>query len=181
MASYTTKDGLPGDDVKVIYEARDGTLWVGTYGGLAKLNGGRFIAYTSAEGLNGDRGRSGLADAGGTTRWGTFDDGLSRFRDGRFFNYKVENGLFNNGVFQILEDRQNRFWMSSNKGIWRVSRQQLNDFADGRIEKITCVAYGKQDGMLNTECNGGRQPAGIKTRDGKLWFPTMDGVAMIDP
>ena len=35
--------------------------------------------------------------------------------------------------------------------------------------------------MLNNECNGGRQPAGIKTRDGKLWFPTQDGVAIIDP
>jgi signal transduction histidine kinase len=35
--------------------------------------------------------------------------------------------------------------------------------------------------MLNVECNGGRWPAGVKTRDGKLWFPTQDGVAVIDP
>src|SRR5262249_48859928 len=41
--------------------------------------------------------------------------------------------------------------------------------------------YGKSDGMLNPECNGGRWPAGVKTRDGKLWFPTQDGVAVIDP
>ena len=28
---------------------------------------------------------------------------------------------------------------------------------------------------------GGRSPAGIKARDGRLWFPTQDGVAVIDP
>ncbi|HJQ26735.1 MAG TPA: two-component regulator propeller domain-containing protein [Blastocatellia bacterium] len=180
-AHYTTRDGLPSDDVKVILEARDGTLWLGTYGGLAALKDERFTAYTSADGLAGNRVRAIYEDAEGVLWIGTYDDGLSRFRDGRFFNYKVENGLFNNGVFQILEDRQGRFWMSSNKGISRVGRQQLNDFADGRVEKITCVAYGKQDGMRNSECNGGRQPAGIQTRDGKLWFPTMDGVVVIDP
>ncbi|MGA9768477.1 MAG: two-component regulator propeller domain-containing protein [Blastocatellia bacterium] len=181
IASYTTGDGLPSNDVKVIHEAHDGTLWFGTYGGLAKLEGGQFVAYTTADGLVGNRVRSIYEDAEGTLWIGTYDDGLSRFRDGRFFNYKVENGLFNNGGFQILEDRQGRFWISSNKGIYSVSRQELNDFAEGRIERINCVAYGKTDGMLNSECNGGRQPAGIKTRDGKLWFPTMDGVVVIDP
>ena len=35
--------------------------------------------------------------------------------------------------------------------------------------------------MLNVECNGGFWPAGIKARDGTLWFPTQDGVAVIDP
>jgi hypothetical protein len=35
--------------------------------------------------------------------------------------------------------------------------------------------------MLNSECNGGRQPAGLIAEDGKLRFPTMGGVAVIDP
>ena len=46
---------------------------------------------------------------------------------------------------------------------------------------ITSTFFGKSDGMLNRECNGGRQPAGIKAKDGRLWFPTQDGVAVIDP
>ena len=71
--------------------------------------------------------------------------------------------------------------MSSNQGIYRVSKQELNDFADGKISKITSTAYGKSDGMLNAECNGGRQPSALKNKDGKLWFPTQDGVAIIDP
>jgi signal transduction histidine kinase len=35
--------------------------------------------------------------------------------------------------------------------------------------------------MLNIECNGGHWPAGIRARDGKLWFPTEDGIAIVDP
>jgi hypothetical protein len=35
--------------------------------------------------------------------------------------------------------------------------------------------------MLNIECNGARQPAGYKMSDGKLWFPTQGGAAVIDP
>jgi signal transduction histidine kinase len=71
--------------------------------------------------------------------------------------------------------------MSCNRGIYRVRKQELNDFADGKIKAITSIGYGKSDGMLNVECNGGRWPAGIRARDGKLWFPTMGGVAIIDP
>jgi signal transduction histidine kinase len=90
-------------------------------------------------------------------------------------------GLYNNGVFHILEDARGNFWISCNRGIYRVNKQELNDYADGRVSAITSVAYGKQDGMINIECNGGRQPAGIKTHDGRLWFPTQQGVAIIDP
>ena len=46
---------------------------------------------------------------------------------------------------------------------------------------ITSIAYGKGDGMQNVECNGGRSPGGFKARDGKLWFPTMGGVVVVDP
>jgi signal transduction histidine kinase len=112
---------------------------------------------------------------------GTYDGGLGRFKDGRFTRYTVKEGLFNNGVFQILEDERGNFWMSSNRGIYRVSKQELNEFAAGKLRAITSIAYGKSDGMRNVECNGGLQPAGIKSRDGKLWFPTQEGVAVIDP
>src|SRR4029453_9226519 len=68
-----------------------------------------------------------------------------------------------------------------NRGIYRVRKQELNDFAEGKLRSIYSVAYGKSDGMLNAECNGGRWPAGLRARDGRLWFPTQDGAAVIDP
>lgn len=112
---------------------------------------------------------------------GTYDGGLNRFKGGRFTSYTTKEGMFSNGVFAILEDAHGTFWMSSNQGIYRVRKQQLNDFAEGRITKINSVSYGKADGMLSTECNGARQPSAIKTRDGRLWFPTFNGVAVVNP
>jgi hypothetical protein len=71
--------------------------------------------------------------------------------------------------------------MSCNKGIYRVSKQQLNDFADGKISSISCIVYGISDGMITSECNGNSLPAGCKTLDGKLIFPTAKGVVVINP
>ncbi|HLM60355.1 MAG TPA: triple tyrosine motif-containing protein, partial [Pyrinomonadaceae bacterium] len=62
-----------------------------------------------------------------------------------------------------------------------VRRQELEDLAAGNIQFVTSEAFGKRDGLLNTECNGGRQPAGIRAQDGRLWFPTQHGAAIVDP
>src|SRR5215813_499577 len=51
------------------------------------------------------------------------------------------------GFFQILEDDYGWMWMSCNRGIYRVRKQELNDFADGRLKTIICLAYNKNDGM----------------------------------
>lgn len=181
VAHYTTKDGLPDNTIRVIFEDRNGYLWIATAGALAQFKDGHFVTYRMTESLATNNIGAFYEDSEGTFWLGTYDDGLIRFRDGRFFTIKKENGLFDNGVFQILEDRRGYFWISCNRGIYRVSRQELNDFADGRVRRINSVDFGKNDGMLNIECNGARLPAGIKTRDGKFWFPTQEGVAVVDP
>ena len=181
VARYTDADGLPSSAVITVREDRGGTIWAGTYNGLARFTDGRFVSCNDEPGSPRGFVRTIYEDADGVLWFGTYGDGLVRYRDGKFFNYRVEDGLFNNGVFAILEDDRGNFWMSSNRGIHRVSRQELNDYADGRIPKLNSVSYNQADGMLNAECNGGRLPAAIKTRDGKLWFATMGGVAIVDP
>lgn len=178
---FTTRDGLAGDDTKVIVEDGQGGLWLGSYGGLTHYKDGVLTAWTENDGLPGRTVRALKQDVDGTLWIGTYDSGLARFKDGRFTSYGVKDGLFDNGVFQILEDDAGWFWMSCNRGIYRVRKQELVDFAEGRIGALTCVAYNKSDGMPSSECNGGRWPAGARGPDGRLWFPTMNGVAMIDP
>ena len=165
----------------MIYEDKNGQLWIAMAGALAKFKDGQFVAYRMPESLATNNIGTIYEDKDGTFWLGTYDDGLIRFRDGQFFTYKKENGLFYNGVFQVLEDRRGYFWISCNRGIYRVNRQELNDFAAGRVKRINSVAFGKNDGRLNIECNGARLPAGIKARDGKFWFPTQAGVAIVDP
>lgn len=176
-----TDEGLINNDVKVIHESSDGSIWFGTYGGLSNLKDGKFTSFTQADGLSGNQIRSIYEDKDGILWIGTYDSGLTRLKDGKFTRYTSNDGLFNDGVFQILEDERGNFWMSCNRGVYRVARSHLNDYADGKIKRINSIAFGKADGLEETECNGGQQPAGIKTRDGKLWFPTQRGVAVIDP
>ena len=181
VTHYTSADGLAGNDVKDIIEDAHGNFWIATYGGLSRLNEGRFVSFTTRDGLASNSVRTLYEDHEGTLWIGTYDGGLSRLKDGKFVNYRTADGLFSNGVFRILEDDRGNFWMSCNRGIFRVSREQLQEFAAGTIRQLTCVPYGRQDGLTHPECNGGQQPAGIKARDGKLWFPTQGGVAVIDP
>ena len=178
---YSVKDGLPSEFMTAIFEDSKGNVWFGGYGGLSRYVDGRFINYTVKDGLAGNYVRTIYEDSEGTFWIGTYDEGMSRFKDGQFVNYKESNGLYNSGVFAIEEDEAGFFWISSNRGIYRVNRQELNDFADGKIAKINSVGYGKEDGMLSNECNGGRQPASLRDKEGRFWFPTQEGVAIVDP
>jgi signal transduction histidine kinase/ligand-binding sensor domain-containing protein len=178
---FTTHEGLATNDVHVLVVSPTGDLWIGGYGGLTRLHDGQFKIFTEGEASKSESIRSLYEDPDGVLWIGTYDNGLSRLKDGRWTHYTVHDGLFDSGVFQILEDARSNLWMSSNRGIYRVSKQDLNDFAANKRKTITSVAYGTIDGMLNAECNGGLSPAGIKTSDGKMWFPTQNGVAIVDP
>ena len=181
FTNFGTREGLAHPRVQVIFEDRAGNLWFGTVGGLSRFRDGKFTSYTERDGLSSGHVRDVYEDTDGALWIGTYDGGLNRFKDGKFTHYSTNVGLHSNGVFRILEDGRGNLWMSSNQGIFRVSRRELNDFAEGRSKTITSVFFNRKDGMLSAECNGGRQPAGWKMRDGRLWFPTQDGVAIIDP
>lgn len=179
--SLGRKDGLATDDVRAIINGRDGSLWVAGYGGLSNIREERVQSWTEHQGLPATMVRALYEDQQGVLWIGTYDGGLGRFENGRFTKFTVAEGLFSNGVFQILEDSRANLWMSCNRGIYRVSKRELNEFAAGKRKTVVSVPYGKRDGMKNAECNGGLSPAGIQSNDGRLWFPTQDGVAVIDP
>jgi signal transduction histidine kinase len=71
--------------------------------------------------------------------------------------------------------------MSCNKGIFRVGKTELEEFAGGRARSFSPVVYGTADGMLTRECSSGGHPSGWRGADGRLWFSTIKGVAVIDP
>ncbi|MCX7753491.1 MAG: ATP-binding protein [Blastocatellia bacterium] len=172
----------PQGFVRVIYEDRQGNLWVGARRALFRLKGDNATSYAYQEGFSaGELVTSFHEDDEGTLWIGTYGGGLNRFRDGKFTVYTTDHGLPDNVIYQILEDGQGNLWMSSNRGIFRVSRKELNDLAQGKIASVTPLVYGTADGMKSPECNGGNQSAGCKTRDGRLWFPTTKGVVVIDP
>lgn len=173
---------LAQDRYPAIFEDRLGRIWFGSgQSGMYCYAEGRFTHYSTNDGLSSNFVRAFYEDENGVLWIGTRGGGLNRFKDGKFTNYTVKHGLFDDIIFRILPDGQGRLWMSCNKGVFQVSLAQLNDFAEGRVTAVTSTVYGKADGMRTNECNGGSQPAGWKTRDGKLYFPTIRGVAVVDP
>ncbi|MPZ17658.1 MAG: PAS domain-containing protein [Luteitalea sp.] len=180
-AEFRTTDGLVHDDVRFITTDRRGALWIGTRGGVSRYAGGRFTNLTTEDGLPRGAVRAIYIDREDTVWIGTYGGGLCRLKDGQVTRFGTLGGLLDNGVHRILEDDQGNFWMTGDQGIRRVSRRELNDFADGKVKRLSVSIYDEHDGMKNAEANGMAQPAGWRMRDGSLWFPTQGGIARIDP
>jgi signal transduction histidine kinase/ligand-binding sensor domain-containing protein len=178
---YSNREGFAGKEVQALYEDRQGAIWIGADNGLTKFENGQFKNFTEKDGVANNIVRSIYEDDSGVLWVGMYDTGLYRLKDGRVTHYNTRIGLFDNGVFRIIEDSHSNFWVSCNLGIYRLRKDELNSFADGHAKEVTSVPYNRRDGMLNPECNGGGQSAGIKARDGRIWFPTQGGVAIIDP
>ena len=61
------------------------------------------------------------------------------------------------------------------------SKAELDDYFDGRRSTVSCQVFGREDGLRSVQCVGANQPSGCVTPEGRLCFPTTDGVAMIAP
>ena len=168
----------------VLCETRDGALWAGTYGqGLWVLKNGQHRLYTTDDGLSNDQIRSLVEDPDGTLWIGTFGGGLDGLRNGRFFHVTMKEGLLSDNISHVEDDQQGSLWLSTTRGICRVQKQQLNDYFSGKIRSITPVNYGAGDGLRSAQC-APSYPAsagGTRSTDGRLWFPTGRGLAVLDP
>jgi signal transduction histidine kinase/ligand-binding sensor domain-containing protein len=182
LATLSEEQQLTRFDVRALLQDRTGTLWVGTYGGgLLRMSSNRIDRFSTTNGLASDLVWALHEDASGVLWLGT-DRGLHRYQGGRFTVFTEREGLFDRGVNEILEDNLGNLWVSCDRGIYRVRKHELEDVANGRARKVSCVAYGTGDGLLSTEANGQKsQPAGCKTVDGRVWFATTKGVAVFDP
>jgi signal transduction histidine kinase/ligand-binding sensor domain-containing protein/CheY-like chemotaxis protein len=174
-------ENIPSDQVSGLSRDSRGAIWITTDHGLAQLQNGKVRKFTTEDGLATDNLCSIYADPAGTLWLGGCNQGLTRIKDGKITAYTPRDGLYDEIQFAILEDAQGYLWMSCNRGVYRVSKQELDDFAAGRVKGLHCAHFGVAEGMASAECDGGYQPSAWKTQDGKLWFTTVKGVAVVDP
>ncbi len=184
---YSTKNGLSDDFVYAIARAGDGSFWVGTVsGGINHIDEKKgtitFYSHKNTPEIPRAMMWALYIDDEGTLWAGNNGKGLLRFKEGKWNCFTSADGLCSDLTFQVLEDNLGYLWLNGNRGIFKVKKQELNDYAAGKIPRITsCESFGKAEGMDYTEASGPAQPAGWRDRDGNLWFPTTRGVVLVEP
>jgi signal transduction histidine kinase/ligand-binding sensor domain-containing protein len=182
MKWFGEKDGLKVPDVRTILQDRDETVWFGMLGGgLGRLQDGRLKQFLKSDGLSSDYVQCLRLGTDGALWIGTYGSGLDRLKNGHFSKVTTAEGLPNNFICDIESDSNGNFWISSHGGIFRVSEKALDDCADGKLASVSCLAYGRGDGLPSLECSGGLQPAACKLADGRICFPTSKGVVIVNP
>lgn len=181
FSEHHAADSRAGSFILATFVDRRGVVWAGTDGaGLVRVDGDNLTTFRKRDGLASDIVFC-LREDGKGALWIGTSGGLTRYLDGRFTTFTTRQGLLDDVVFQVLEDGDERFWLSGNKGISRIPRADLEALARGERSSIVPVRYGADDGMKSNECSGVSQPAGVRGKDGRLWFPTTRGVVVIDP
>jgi signal transduction histidine kinase len=96
----------------------------------------------------------------------------------------TDEGLPNNVIGHIQEDASGFLWFSSQQGLFRATQGDLLDFAYKRnppSSLLPVLVYGKPEGMATLACANGFTPSGFRAPDGRLWFPTLKGIAVVNP
>ena len=162
------------------HDAR-GVLWIGTTDGLVRCVAEDTTVFRTTDGLA-DNWVSSMCDDPDSSLWvGSAHGGLTRYRAGRFTAYSMRSGLFANEIYCVLADDCGYLWLSSPRGIGRIRRRDFDELDAGRIPALRTQVFTTADGMKTDECFDEWQPAGIRSRDGSLWFATKKGAVMIRP
>jgi signal transduction histidine kinase/ligand-binding sensor domain-containing protein len=163
---WLTRDGLPQNSVKAIVQTRDGYLWLGTWGGLARFDGVRFTIFNRANTpALGDNRITALAEGADGSLWiGTAQAGLIRLKDGVFESYRSESDT-------SYEERSR--WQirsiapSRDGGLWiGTSGSGFRRFKDGRFGPLLMDRH-----VVGTI---------LEDTAGHLWVQTRDDVLELE-
>jgi signal transduction histidine kinase/ligand-binding sensor domain-containing protein len=174
---------LLGDFILTLCQASDGSIWAGSAGkGLWHVKGDERKQFTTADGLSSDQIRSLYQDPQGTIWIATFGGGLNALRNGKFTNYREQDGLLSDNIGKITDDGES-LWLSTTRGISRVAKRQFAEMDSGQRKRLEPENYGVEDGLRSAQCAPGYPVpgGGMRGRDGRLYFATSRGVAVLDP
>ncbi len=177
------RDGAVAEGVRAIAQDAEGRLWLGTAGGgLVVREAERFRTLRrSTDGLPADDVSALLPEPDGSLWVGTAGGGLAWFDGRRWTRFTTREGLVSNSLGYLLDDEAGHLWVGSNAGLMRLPKTALRRFAETGGAFVPCRVFGRADGMPTREGTRGSQPAAARTPDGRLWFPTIKGVAVVDP
>ena len=193
---WQTQDGLPTNGIRVILQARDGYIWLGTEAGLVRFDGVRFTTFdrNSRPALRATNISALFEDRQGTLWIGTDDGSVIRWRYGSFED--VATTRLRGAVSAFHQDGGGVLWVSGGDEVARLEDDTLVSlpnapgivsvfFEDdsktlrvgtsgyqGRIEdnQITPITQGLQ-GVL----------AAWRSPEGILWLGLRNGLLRLGP
>lgn len=132
--TWTTRDGLPHNQVNAIAQTPDGYLWLGTWEGLVRYNGLEFHVFdrrnTPALQDNGIRAIRIAAD--GALVLSTSRGGVTIHRGNTWRTLTTADGLAQDEVMDAVEDRKGRLWVATESaGITRIDGGKARQFTQG--------------------------------------------------
>jgi signal transduction histidine kinase/ligand-binding sensor domain-containing protein len=182
FSHFTTNDGLSHQKINAICGGTGSVVWIGTEGGLTRWHDGQFENLAATNARLKILILSLYEDSGGSLWIGTKGNGLLRLKGDTVQSFTSAQGLFSDAIYSILEDGHTNLWLNSSRGIFRLDKNQLEAVANGQRATITSISYGKADGILSSgQYKEVTQPSACRSADGRLWFRTTQGVAVVNP
>ncbi|WP_171037818.1 hybrid sensor histidine kinase/response regulator [Dyadobacter luticola] len=166
-------NSLCDNTVLALHEDRKGNIWIGGYSkGISIFDPVRntFSQLNTANStLTSDVVACFYEDSKGDMWIGTQGGGLNRYnpKNGAITSFTEENGLVNNSVNYISEDKSGILWISTNHGITSF------DPIRGTFKN-----FGKNNNLKTTEFNLG---AGIRLASGEIAMGNINGFTIVDP
>lgn len=180
MQSFPVPEGA--HSIRAIAEDTNGVIWAGSSRGVLLEAKGNEMKQVSFPDLGTDSSIRYLMGASDGSIWiGHAGAGVGRVKDGRYARVGTEQGLFDDYISQIITDDDGWVWLGSDRGIFKVRREELEAAWDGRGEKVHSVLFGQDEGVANLQAMFGRSPEVARGGDGRLWMLTHSGLAVIDP
>lgn len=155
---WQTEQGLPLNTVQSLLQTRDGYLWVGTGGGLARFDGVRFATFESREvPAVASQPIFGLMEDRDGNLWIGYSSGAAVYRDGEFrpvFGNEVTDGR---RVWGFAQAADGAVWAATENGLvrWKDGVRRVYRRADGLpTHRIRSIAFDR-DGTLWIATTGG--------------------------
>ena len=113
---FAQPDGLSGDVVGSLFEDREGNVWAATTdGGLDRFREFAATTISARQGLSQTNVASEFGSADGSVWIGT-TDGLDRWKDGHTEIYRKRDGLPDDDIEFVVQERQGRIWVFTIQG-----------------------------------------------------------------
>ena len=150
---WHTEEGLPQNSVNAMLQDRQGYLWIGTFGGLARFDGERFTLFDSGNMQTlGNNGILSLYEDRSGVLWiGTLDTGLIRLENGVATTYTERDGLPSRFISSIRGDAEGNVWINTSGGVARFGTK-LQSYPIHRGKAVREFFLQARDGSMWFRC-----------------------------